>query len=266
MPKIGFIGTGNMGSALAQAAAKCTTAEILLNDALHDKAEALANELSAKAVTLEEICSTAEYIFVGVKPQVISSVLSEMAKHLINRTDRYVIVSMAAGISTAKIGEMLGFAAPIVRIMPNLPVSVGQGMVLYCQNGLAEYNKINELVNLMRFSGAWDEISENLIDAASALSGCGPAFVFMYIDALAKGGENCGLSREKALKYAVQTAIGSAKMLLDTSADPTALRDAVCSPAGSTIEGVKSLQSDNLEEIVAAAIDKSYKRTKELGK
>lgn len=266
MISIGFIGVGNMGGALAAAATKNSAAKILLYDVIEEKASAVANELGAELSDFETICKNCDYIFVGVKPQVIGNVLADMAEYLKSRTDRYVIISMAAGVSTEKICQMLGISAPIIRIMPNLPVAVGEGMVLYSNNPLVKDSESEKLVSLMKFSGIWDKIEEDFIDAASALSGCGPAFVFMFINSLSVGGEKCGLKREQALKFAVQTVIGAGKMLNNSSADPLALQNAVCSPGGSTIEGVKSLQNDNFENMIVNAVEASFKRTKELGK
>ncbi len=265
MVSIGFIGVGNMGGALASAAAKNTDNVILINDSDSAKVKSVADKLSAKAASIEEICSSTKYIFIGVKPQVISGVLMEMSEYLKNRSDRYIIVSMAAGVSTGKLGDMMGYSAPIIRIMPNLPVSVGEGMILYTANKSVQPEEVDELISAMKFSGIWDFTEESFIDAASALSGCGPAFVFMFLEALADGGVDCGLTRDKALKLAAQTLKGSA-IMVQQGGHPGQLKDSVCSPAGSTIEGVKSLESAGFKETVINAVEKSFKRTKELGK
>ncbi len=265
MIKVGFIGAGNMGGALAKAAAKSGSVKMLITDTNIEKAAELSNSLSAECVCATEICNTAKYIFLGVKPQVLPTVLNDIADTLKNRHDRYVLVSMAAGVKCEKITDILGFSVPIIRIMPNMPVAVGKGMIVYTLNGVTDAEK-NEFVSFMGNAGAFDEIEEELIDAASAVSGCGPAFAFMFMDCLAKGGEKSGLTYEKALMYAANTVLGSAKMLLETEFTPGQLIDAVCSPKGSTIEGVQSLQNDNFELIVKTAVDKSFKRTTELGK
>jgi len=117
----------------------------------------------------------------------------------------------------------------------------------------------------MSMSGQLDEIPENLIDAATAVSGCGPAFVYMFIEALADGGVKCGLSRDKAIKYAAQTLLGSAKMVLETGRHPEELKDAVCSPGGSTIAGVHSLEKGAFRSCVIDSVEESYKKTQKLG-
>ncbi len=263
MLRIGFIGVGNMGGALATAAAKQENTKILVTDYDNKKAEEVAQKIGAENTTTELLCKTARYIFLGVKPQVLPSVLKEIAPIIKNRTDEVTLISMAAGVKIEKIIAEIGFFVPVIRIMPNLPVTVGGGMVLYTA---AENTETEKIVSAMQYSGVWEQIDEELIDAASAVSGCGPAFVFMYIKALALGGEKCGLPYDTALKLAAQTVMGSAKMLMETGRAPDELKDAVCSPGGSTIEGVKSLCSNNLDETVIKAVEKSFKRTIELGK
>ncbi len=264
MSEIGFIGVGNMGGALARAAAKGEN-KIYVADYDALKAEQVARETGATACANAEIYKIARYIFLGVKPQVISSVLAEAVSFLKNRTDRYVLISMAAGVKIQKIIEDLSFSAPVIRIMPNLPVSVGEGMVVYTASDDVSREEIDELITAMQYSGRWDGIDEEFIDAASAVSGCGPAFCFMFAKALADGGEINGLDSDKAIKYAAQTMKGAAEMLL-RGGDADSLIKAVCSPGGSTIEGVKILEERGLHNTVTSAITASYNRTKELGK
>ncbi len=266
MIKVGFIGAGNMGGALAKAAAKNKDVAVFLTDIDSQKAAALSEKLNAVNTSIQEICSIADYIFLGVKPQVLPEVLKEISALLKSRNDRYILVSMAAGVKCERITDLLGFSTPVIRIMPNMPVAVGSGMIVYTANDAVTDTEKCEFVSIMQNAGAFDQIDEDLIDAASAVSGCGPAFAFMFMDALAKGGENSGLSYEKALMYAANTVLGSAKMLLKSDSTPKELTDAVCSPKGSTIEGVQSLQNDTFESVVKTAVDKSFKRTKELGK
>ena len=150
--------------------------------------------------------------------------------------------------------------------MPNTPVSVGEGMILYDICPVVTGEIENLFLDVLSCAGRLDKLPEELIDAGCALSGCGPAFVFMFIDALAKGAENCGLDRERAISYAVQTLIGSAKLLDSSDKTPTELRDAVCSPGGSTIEGVRTLIERDFDSIIQSAIKASFEKTKLLGK
>lgn len=263
----GFIGTGNMGSALARSVAKAIAAEdILLSDGYAPVAEKLAAELGTKAVSVETVAATANYIFLGVKPQVMAAMLSGIAPVLKKRSDDFVLVSMAAGIQIADIRRMAGGDYPVIRIMPNIPVSVGGGVILYdtTENVTAQAAEI--FCQNMRFAGLVDKLPEKLIDAGSALSGCGPAFVSLFIEALADGAVACGLPRAQALTYAAQTVEGTAKMLLESGQHPGALKDAVCSPGGSTIAGVAALEQGAFRASVMEAVASAYQRTLELGK
>ena len=263
MAKIGFIGCGNMGGTLASAASK-TENEIYLSD-LSPKLESFAKEIGGKVSDNEEISKECDLIFLGVKPQVLGNVVDSFKGILSERKSHFALVSMAAGVEIASIEKMLGFECPIIRIMPNTPAQVEEGMILYCKNELAEEKDIEIFLDAMKFAGKCDFISEKVIDAASAVSGCGPAFVYMFIEALADGGVKCGLTREKAITYAAQTLIGAGKMVLETKKHPEELKDAVCSPAGSTIEGVRALENSAFRSACIEAVSASYKRTKELG-
>ena len=260
---IGFIGTGNMGSALARAAA-ADGVRILLANRTKEKAEKLAAETGGTVCTNNEIAERADYIFLGVKPQQYMQVTQPLKSIFESRKGNFTIVSMAAGINISRVRELCGNNCNVIRIMPNLPAQTGDGMILYCASG----NTVNarELVDIMSKSGKWDEIPEQLIDAGSALSGCGPAFVYMFMDALSAGAQECGLPKEKADLYAAYTVKGAAALAIGNSMTPSQLCDAVCSPGGSTIEGVKSMQGNGFEHIVKDAVKASYKRTLELGK
>ncbi len=264
MLKIGFIGCGNMGGALAKAAAK-SDGQIYLSDFCVDKAEALAKELSAEAVNNEFIAQNCDYIFLGVKPQIMADVLGEIKPTLAKREQAPVLVSMAAGVKTEKIINELGADYPIIRIMPNTPVAVSGGMILYTLEGVGEAEE-NDFLEFMSAAGRFDKLPEKLIDAGSALSGCGPAFVCQFIEALADGGVACGLPRDKALLYAAETLRGTAKLMLETGEHPANLKDSVCSPGGSTIQGVRRLEQGAFRADVLDAVIAAYNRTKELGK
>ena len=160
----------------------------------------------------------------------------------------------------------MGDKVPVIRIMPNTPVSVGEGMILYCRNSLVSDGDLQNFVSDMKYSGTLDLIDEELIDAGCSVSGCGPAFMFMFIDALAKAGALIGLSREQAIKYAATTMLGSAKLLLNSDKTPEELKQAVCSKGGSTIMGVNTFEDGGLYELTEKAVNASFERNKELGK
>lgn len=267
MSKIGFIGTGNMGGALARAVGK-SGHTLYLSDFFKDKAEALAIEIgkNAKASDNKEIVETCDMIFLGVKPQMLPELAKELADGLAARKTHVCLVSMAAGISLERIGKLFGDTLPAIRIMPNTPAAIGQGMILICANQNATEDDKTLLSGALSNAGKLDTIEERLIDAASALSGCGPAFVCLFVEALADGGVRCGLPRDKALSYAVETLKGTAALIAETGKHPAILKDEVCSPAGSTIEGVTALEDGGLRALAIEAVTAAYERTKELGK
>lgn len=259
--KYGFIGCGNMGGALARALSK-TTKDIMLSDFDRSRAEALAAELDvAAAVGNAQVALECDRIFLGVKPQMMAEMLGGIKPQL--EAKKPLLISMAAGLSTDKI-KQLARDLPVIRIMPNTPVSVGQGVILYCSNG-AEQDTVKDFVNDMRYSGNLYAVPENLIDAGCSVSGCGPAFMYMFASAVAKGGEACGLSPEQAIEFAAATMSGAAEMLLTSDKTPEQLTDAVCSKGGSTIEGVNVLKNSDFEKVVVDCIKAAYKRNLELG-
>ena len=260
----GFIGCGNMGSALVTSVAKKIGGEnILLADANNDKASALANSCGAKVCNNIELAKKADFIVIGVKPQMCKDLFSEITPAINNRKN-VTIISMAAGVSTKDLEDMSFADASIIRIMPNTPSSVGEGMILYCYTNSVSSDALNDFTDSFSLCGKLDQIDEKLIDAASAVSGCGPAFVFMFIQSLADAGVKCGLSRDKALLYAEQTVLGSAKLALSSSEHPEKLKDNVCSPAGSTIAGVTTLENGSFRGLIENAVTASFNRTKEL--
>lgn len=267
--RIGFIGCGNMGSALAMAAAKSeliTSAQICLSNRTTAKAEKLAEKIGGGMVaTNEDIARFCQYIFLGVKPQMMSGVLEEIAPILKAREDRFVLVTMAAGLTMSTIQEMAGGCYPVIRMMPNTPAAIGSGMILYCSTK-THVDEMVGFLHMMKAAGKFDELPENLIDAGSVVSGCGPAFAYLFVEALADGGVACGLPRAKAMEYAAQMLLGSAEMVLKSGEHPGALKDAVCSPAGSTIQGVRALEKGGFRGDVFEAVVAAYEKTKELGK
>lgn len=264
--KYGFIGAGNMGSALIRAAAKAVSPrDILINDHNDKKALVLADEMGVVATTIEEVAKKSDYIFLGVKPQVMEDMFASINPILKERAksgEAFVLVSMAAAITIDRIKKMSG-DYPVIRIMPNLPARVEEGMMLYSYNDeSATY--IDDFEKLMKHSGRLLEIREEKMDAGCAVSGCGPAFAYMFIEAMARGGEKCGLSKEDALELATQTVLGAAKNMRESGDAPGDLVKAVCSPGGTTIEGVKSLQAGDFYEEVEKAVEAAYKRAKEM--
>ena len=263
----GFIGTGNMGGAVAKAAAKAMAGEqIFLCNRTMAKAETLAGELGCKTATAEQIAAQCGYIVLGVKPQMMADLLHTLAPTLAARTDDFVLVSMAAGLTMTQLQQMAGGNYPVIRIMPNTPVGVGCGLIMYdATENVSEEAKKQFLENL-RHAGMLDALPESLIDAGSAVAGCGPAFAAMFMEALADGGVVCGLPRQKALDYAAQMLLGTARLAQESGQHPGQIKDAVCSPGGATIAGVKALEEGGLRKAAINAVTAALQRTKELGK
>ena len=270
----GFIGCGKMGGALAEAAAKSGWT-IYAADHHAENLECLQRECGAIPSTANEIAQNCGFIFLGVKPQVMERAAAEIAPLLAERgSDRpYIAVTMAAGVPAETVSRMLG-NCPVIRIMPNTPAAVGEGAILYCTGNSDMDGKAGKITDteerafleLMKFAGMLIKIDENKMDAACAVSGCGPAFVCLFMEALIQGGIRCGLSGELAKRLALQTVYGSAKLALQTDRDPALLRGDVCSPAGSTIEGVAVLEERAVRSAVLEAVSAAYRRTAELGK
>ena len=175
-----------------------------------------------------------------------------------------VLVSMLAGVTLERL-EALFPGKRILRIMPNTPCAVGSGMLFLCRGSLAAEQDAEAFRQLMACAGRIDEIPEKWMDAASAVAGCGPAFAYMFVQALADGGVECGLPRAKATEYAAQMLLGSAQMVLQTGAHPEKLKDDVCSPGGSTIAGVHALENAAFRAACMDAVTAAYERTKGLG-
>ena len=264
MKQIGFIGAGNMGGALCLAASK-TDCALYVFDPDTEKAAALCARTGAVQMERDALCAVCDLIYLGVKPQMLAAVAAQLAPALADRGTPYCLVSMCAGVTTARLGELFPGAA-IIRIMPNTPVAVGQGMIQYCPNARATQAQVDAFLYAMQYAGRVDYLEEDLFDAATAVSGCGPAFAYLFADALAKGGADCGLPYEKAADYAAQMLLGAALMLQNDPRTPEELRQAVCSPGGSTIEGVKVLWTQNMEDTVRKAVQASFEKNKQLGK
>jgi pyrroline-5-carboxylate reductase len=256
-----------MGGALARAVCQGVGAEnITVSDYSAEKAEAFAKELGCTASDNDTVAEKAKWLFLGVKPQVLPSVVESLRPVLSKRTKGdFILVTMAAGISIVSLEEMLGTSASVIRIMPNTPVAVGKGMILYTANAAVSENDLAEFVDALSFAGKTDYIKEEDIDAASVISGCGPAFMYMFLEAMQETGVRLGLDSEKARLYAEQTMLGAASLAMASEESLETLRVRVCSPGGSTIEGVKVFQNRALSETVFEALGASYKRTKELG-
>jgi pyrroline-5-carboxylate reductase len=262
---IGFLGTGTMGGSLARACARGTApAGIVLSDYFPAKAESHAAELGCAFADNRTVAKESKYIFLGVKPQMMASLMEEIAPSE-GQTGSVHPGQYGGGVEKRRVRSLAGGDFPIVRIMPNTPVAVGRGLIMYCSEGVEE-RELSEWKEALAFGGRFDSIEEKLIDAGSALNGCGPAFAYLFIEALADGAVECGLPRAKAIEYAAATLSGAAEMVLQTGRHPGALKDDVCSPGGSTIAGVHALEGRGFRAAAMDAVLAAYKKTIDLGK
>lgn len=262
---VGFIGCGNMGGALALACAKRIDAELLLlSDLYLPKLNEICEKTGGRAVDAAEIAKNADLIVLAIKPQVYPSVIAQIAPLLAERETKPLIISIAAGITVDQVRKMgVGKACPVIRIMPNTPASVGEGVILYVCSSCSEEDK-DAFLTAFDGAGGLYPIAEDKIDAASALSGCGPAFVCLFAEALADGAVACGLPRSDANIYAAQTLLGTARLMLESHTHPGVLKDAVCSPGGTTIQGVRALEEGGLRAAAMNAVIAAYEKTLEL--
>ena len=260
--KYGFIGCGNMGGAIARALSQ-STKDILISDR-SGKAKGLAAELGIGYADVQTVAESCDRIFLGVKPHMMEGVLAPLQAILAAR--KPLLITMAAAIEVEQIRAFAGCDLPIVRIMPNTPTAIGKGVIQYCTNDLVDGDILADWLADMAPCGLLDVLEERLIDAASALSGSGPAYMYIFLEALADGAVACGIPRAKAMEYAAMTMAGSAEMYLATKQHPGALKDAVCSPGGSTISGIRALEQHAFRAAAMDCVMATYLRNKELGK
>ena len=258
--KIGFIGLGNMGAAILEAVAKTGPHELLLSDHNQEKLAILADRFQGKATDNQEIASQAQVIFLGLKPHLVGPVLSELEASIAENPTA-IWISMAAGVRLDQLAAYLP-AEQIIRMMPNTPVAIGQGMTTFATSK-AENARLFE--DLMAQSGQVKQLPENLMDAATAIAGCGPAFIYELIEAMTAAGIQNGLTAQVAQDLASQTVLGAAQMVLESDQHPAQLRDQVTSPGGSTIAGLVALTQAGFQAATIQGVNQALERTKELG-
>ena len=264
--KIGFIGLGNMGASLAKAVWQAnTTDKFLLSNLSQDRVDDFIASYGGQVSSNEEIFAEADVIFLGVKPAQFSELLSQY-QTILEKRESLLLISMAAGLTLEKLVSLIPSQHRIIRMMPNTPVAIGQGVISYALSSNCRVEDSELFCQLLNKAGLLVELGEGLIDASTGLAGCGPAFVYLFIEALADAGVQTGLPRETALKMAAQTVVGAGQLVLENQEHPGVLKDQVCSPGGSTIAGVASLEAHAFRGTVMDAVGQAYKRTQELGK
>jgi pyrroline-5-carboxylate reductase len=251
-------------------------ANIGFTDVNKAKAQAAAEALGAAVFNSNrEAVTKSDYVFLAVKPQSLPEVLADIAPAVRERQAAgrpAILVSMAAGWSISKIQALVGGgadaakdSAPVVRIMPNTPALVSKGMIALAASPEVPAEKITALEKILQGAGIVDRVEERYLDAVTGLSGSGPAFVYLFIEALSDGGVRAGLPRDKALRYAAQTVLGSAAMVQETGKHPGELKDMVTSPGGTTIAGVAALEDGAFRGAVIKAVEAAWRRSVELG-
>ena len=261
--KIGFIGGGNMASALIQGilASKISNPEeLFVSDKCIDKLEAF-QALGIKTTQDNmQVVAASEYVFLAVKPKHLEEALEELELEDINS----IFISIVAGWTTRGLERFLPETAKIVRVMPNTPALIGMGMLAISDDYNISEDELKDVRKILDTAGKTLIVERELMDAVTAVSGSGPAYVYMFIDAMADAGVRLGLTKDAALELAVQTVIGSAKMIEQTKQPPSVLKDKVCSPAGTTIEAVYRLQENNFAYTIMNAIEKCAAKSKEI--
>lgn len=270
--KIGFIGTGNMGAALAKgylAARPEERENVLAYDADAGKLAGFAAETGVRPCgSIGELAAASQAVVLAVKPGAVPAVLAALkeAAGEAFAAGGKTLMSIAAGVKVEALEGAFEGKAPVVRVMPNTPALVGEGMSVLCRNSYVSEAAFEQARQLFSSVGRVEEVEEKLMDAVTGLSGSGPAYVYIFIEALADGGVARGLPRDKAYLLAAQTVLGSAKMVLETGIHPGELKDRVCSPGGTTIEGVAALEERGFRSAAAAAVEASAEKSASMGK
>ena len=262
---LGILGTGNMGRAIASGLVRSGLMQgnqVYLYNLHPEKAQRLADELGAVRVdSAKELLERSEAVILAVKPFIMPGVLEEIKPYI---TSGKIMVSIAAGLTLSRLAAAMPEQTKIVRVMPNTPAMVGEGMSALTFNTYLTEAEKEAVVAIFRSFGKAEVVEERLIDAVCGLSGSGPAFVYMFIEALADAGVREGMFRPMAYTFAAQTVLGAAKMVLETGEHPGKLKDDVCSPGGTTIEAVKSLEENGFRAAAMNAVTVSAEKNKTL--
>lgn len=263
--KLSIIGTGQMGQALARAFVSGEAVhphDLLVFDVDEQKASRCAMELGAQtADSLEQACSDTAVILLAVKPPVVASVLQSLHPLLSSQ----LVVSIAAGITLDQLRKGVPESVALARVMPNTPAQVGCGVSAVCFDGTKPEQE-QWVETLFMACGRVFHVTENQMDAVTALSGSGPAYIYLVIEALADGAVREGLTRDIALDMAAMTVCGAARMVLETKQHPAVLKDAVCSPGGTTIEAISALEKSGLRSALIQAVSEAAGKSRQLGR
>ncbi len=264
--KLGFIGAGNMGAALLKSLVKANflpAENISMFDVDINKLEQLKSETGVGyPASAKELVQWSDIIVLAVKPNILKTVLEDIKPTL---DDKKVIVSFAVGIPISFYEDILGTDKKIVRSMPNTPAMVGEGMTLICQNANVTEQEFSLVKQMFDCAGKCEFLPEKLMSEVTALTGSSPAYVFMFIEAMADAAVLSGIPRDMSYRLAAQAVLGSAKMVLDTGLHPGVLKDQVCSPGGTTIEAVSTLEKNGFRYAVMDAMNDCTKKARLIG-
>lgn len=265
--KIGFIGCGNMAQAMLGGIINSniiSKENIILSDTSYEKLKAVKEKYDVLVTTNNiEAAKFADILILAVKPHIYTYVIKEIKDYI--KKD-VIIVTIAAGITINFIENLFKFPIKVVRTMPNTPALVREGMTAICSNNMVLNEELNYIINIFESFGKTELIEEKLMDAVTAVSGSSPAYVYMFIEALGDGAVRDGIPREKAYKMAAQAVLGAAKMVLETGIHPGKLKDNVCSPGGTTIEAVYTLEKHNFRGTVIEAMKACTEKSIEMSK
>jgi len=271
--KVACIGSGNMGAAMMKGIKAAVGPEnICITDADLSKAKAVADSFGGGVyASNSEAVEKSDIVFLAVKPQILKKVLEEIApavKGRISSSDNnnrpLTLISMAAGWSIAEIQSCLGVKAPLVRIMPNTPVLLSRGVIILAPSAEIPEERVAEVEKILSSAGMVDRLEETYMNAITGLSGSGPAFVYVFIEALADGGVRAGLPRDKALRYAAQTVMGAAAMAVESGKHLGELKDMVTSPGGTAIAGITALENGAFRACAINAVEAAWRRSAEM--
>ena len=262
---IGFIGAGNMGGAMIGGICNSgliTPTQLLASDYAPSALSHLQNTYGIRTTSFnEEVAAESDILFLAIKPNKFAEVLPAIASSL---KDNCLIVSIAAGQSIGTIESLLGTNRKIVRAMPNTPALVGEAMSALCCNNAVTEDELNYVKQLFECFGKAEIVAESMIDTVIGVSGSSPAYVYMFIEAMADAAVADGMPRPMAYKFAAQSVLGSAKMVLETGTHPGVLKDAVCSPGGTTIEAVAALEAGGLKGTIISAQRACVQKSKDM--
>ena len=263
--KIGFIGSGNMATAMLSGIINDKIIEassIYVSDINEDVLKRINDRYNINITSNNsEVVDNADILILAVKPQFYKDVIDGIKE---NVTDNHIVVSIAAGKTIESIENMFGKSIKLIRTMPNTPALVGEGITGICKNKNVSDEELETVCKIFRSFGKAEVVTENLMDVVVAVSGSSPAYVFMFIEAMADAAVADGMPRDKAYRFAAQAVLGSAKMVLETGKHPGELKDMVCSPAGTTIEAVRVLEKNGFRSGVIEAMKACTQKSKDL--